>query len=361
MKKTKLLFFITILTFVAIILFLSAIYPESQDEIRFSHDTFAAVFSQIKLTFTTDAPRFTVLLNVFLLRFPIAWKIIFTILNPLVQLFIILSLFFIITGKKVNLENKQNFYLFLLLILMYLYLIPCPSNTIFWLSGTLAYSWGFVPPLILLCLFRKTIDGKELKTSSLNNFLITLCGFAAGMSNENTGPMMLGLTVLFFIYCKYKKIKIPSLYYFALAGIILGLTAMFGSGAGTARLNASITNRAWQNLPITSKLFLFIWHFNRFLAATFWLPIINLLGLLLILYDKKKLALKDKDFILSSLFCICGFALSLVLFAAPYIDLRAHYSSAIFFFISFTIMLLLLWKFYNINFIKYLALILLIM
>jgi hypothetical protein len=180
------------------------------------------------------------------------------------------------------------------------------------------------------------------------------------MSNENTGPMMLCLTVLFLIYCKYKKIKIPKFYYFALVGIVLGISAMFGSGASARRIKETNFEDV-MNLPITLKMFLFIVNFNRFLEATLWLPILNILGLILILIDKKSMILKDKNFILSSLFYICGFVLAFVLFVVPAMFLRTFYSSAIFFFISFLIMLLLVKKLYDINFIKYLSLLLLIM
>ena len=355
----KFLYFTIIFLFAAIILFFSAIYPLGMDELRLSSASLAETFLQVKIEVTKDSPRFMSIFHVLLLRSPSLCKLVFTILNPFAQIFILLGLFFVINGRKINFKAKQDFYPFLLLILMYLLMIPNPSNTLFWIGGGMVYAWGFIPVLILLCFFRKTIDGKELKNSALSNFLMAFCGFAAGMSNENTGPMILGLTVLFFIYCKYKKIKIPKFYYFALTGIILGLTVMFISGAGRNRLEESVLFPGWTSIPFTNKLLLYIWHFNRFLAATFWLPVINLLGLLLILYDKKKLALKDKDFILSSLFCICGFALCLVLFVAP-VPLRTYYSSALFFFISFIMLLLFIKKFYCFNFMKYISLILLI-
>ena len=359
--KPEKLYISTIIIFIAIILFFTAIYPQTMDELRFSHDNFVDTFKQIKTTLTTDAPRFTVPFHILLLRFPVFWKTLFTILNPFVQLFILFGVFFVVTGRKINFKTKTDFYPFLLLILMYLFLIPCPSNTLIWIGGSLVYSWGFVPPLILLCLFRKTIDGKELKSSVLSNFLMGLCGFSAGMSNENTGPMMLCLTVLFLIYCKYKKIKIPNFYYFALVGIVLGIGAMIGTGAGIARAKKSLFFYEWVKLPMQDKIVLFIGNINQILNATLWLPIINLIGLLLILYDKKKFIIRDKNFILSSLFCLCGFVLIIVLFAAPNILLRTFYSSIVFFFISFIILLLLIREIYHINFIKYLSLFLFIM
>ena len=359
--KPQILYWTTIVIFIAIILFFTTIYPQTMDELRFSHDTWPLVFKQLKITFLTDSPRLATAINIILSHYPVSWKILFSVLNPFVQLFIILGIFFVITGRKINFKSKEDFYPFLLLILMYLLVIPCPSNTLIWLSGAVVYSWGFVPPLILLCLFRKSIDGKELKDSALNNFLMTLCGFAAGMSNENTGPMMLGLTVLFLIYCKFKKIKIPKFYYFALISIVLGLGAMFGSGAGISRARQSFFLTEWANFPLLDKFFIFIGQYSKLLNATFWLPIVNLIGLLLILYDRKKSIIKDKNFILSSLFCACAFMLALAFCVVPNARMRVFYSSAIFFFISFIMMLLIIKRIYSVNFIKYFALLFLIM
>ncbi len=358
--KPQILFGMTIAIFVVIILFFTAIYPQTMDEFRLSHDTWKVVFKQIKVTFTTDSPRLLMALNILLLHFPNIWKILFTILNPIIQLFLLLGIFFVITGRKINFKSKEDFYPFFLLVLMYLLVIPSPSNTLFWLTGAIVYSWGFIPPLILLCLFRKSIDGKTLKDSFLNNVLMALCGFAAGMSNENTGPMMLGLTVLFLIYCKYKKTKTPKLYYFTLLGIVLGFVAMFGSGAGANRAQNSLYLAEWLKLSLPDKIILFIGQYSKLLNATFWLPIVNLICLLLILCDKKKSIIKDKDFVLSSLFCMCAFLLALAFWVVPNANLRVFYSSVIFFFISFILMLLLVRRLYLINFMKYLALLFLI-
>ena len=119
--KPKFFYFTTIIIFLAIIGFFTAIYPQSMDEFRFSHDTWAMVLKQLKLTFRTDAPRFMNLLNIVLLRFYSYWKIIFSLLNPFVQLFIIFGLFFVATGRKIHFKTKQDFYPFLLLILLYLF------------------------------------------------------------------------------------------------------------------------------------------------------------------------------------------------------------------------------------------------
>ncbi len=351
----KIPYLTTIIIFVAIVLFFTAIYPQSMDEFRFYHDNFTDVFKQIKTTFYTDAPRFTNIVYIFLLHFNKYWKFAFSILNPFIQLFIIFGLFFVATGRKINFKTKNDFYPFLLLILLYLFVSPKPSHILFWMAGVMNYSWTFVPSLILLCLFRQTIDGKELKSSVLSNFLMTFCGFATGMSNENTGPMMLGLTILFLIYCKYKKIKIPNFYYFALVGIILGISAMFGSGASFIRAKKEPLEVDWTSLPPITKMLLFVVNFNRFLAATLWLPVINALGLLILLIDNKSKIIKDKNFLLSSLFCACGFALAFALFMAPAVSIRAFYSGAMFFFISFCMLLFIVKDIYKVNLFKYLA------
>lgn len=354
--KPKNLYLITALIFILFILFLTAIFPISLDELRLSHDTWTEVFKQIYKTLTTDCPRFMVIPYILLLGLGPVGRIIFIILNPFVQLFIILGLFFVITGRKIDFKTTKDYYLLLLLCLLYLLFVPNSSNTLFWMSGTFCYSWAFVLVLILLCLFRKTIDGKFFTSSFLKQVLMFIVGFIAGMSNENTGPMLLGLFILFLLYCKYKKIKISSFYYYALAGVALGILAMFGSGANKYRLYHTWQHTEWIALSISDKLFIYFHKFNAFLQTSFWLPVITLLGYLFVLYENKLAIVKNKNFLLGFLFCGCGFVLALVFFMSPEVGLRVYYSAVLFFFISFISLLLILQKLYKINLIKYFAL-----
>lgn len=357
--KPKTLYITTITVFVLIMLFFTAIYPLSMDEFRLYQDTFSETLEQIKITLLSDAPRFMIIPYILLLHLGSASKIIFTVLNPFVQLFIVFALFFVVTGRKVNFKTKEDFYPFLLLCLMYFMLSPCPSDTMFWMSGSFCYSWAIVPVLILLCLFRKTLDGKILKSSPLKNILMLCVGFMAGMSNENTGPMILGITLLFILYCRYKKIKIPSFYYYSLIGVFLGIAAMFGSGAGISRLQRNWRYSAWIKISLFSKFFVFIHKLDTTLKAFFWLPIINLFGYLLVLYDVKfKILREEKNFFIGLFFCFCGSVLGLVLFLTPSIGLRVFYSAEIFFFLSFVSLLLVAYKLYRINFCKYLSFVL---
>lgn len=356
----KILYITTIIVFAFIILFFTAIFPQSLDEFRFYHDTFAQTLTQIKITLTTDSPRFMVIPYIFLVFLGSAGKIIFTVLNPFVQLFVIFGLFFVITGRKINFNTKEDFYPFLLLCLMYLMILPNPADTLFWMSGAFCYSWAIVPVLILLCLIRKTIDGQVLKSTVLKNILMLFIGFMAGMSNENTGPMTLGISFLFLLYCKYKKIKVPVFYYYALAGICFGLAGMFGSGAGLKRLHSYYKYSAWIELPLFNKFFVFLYKIHSSFSDLYWLPIIILFGYFLVLYDIKLKIFKNKNFLIGLFFCLCGFVLSFVLFLAPAIGPRVFYSAAIFFFISFISLLLVIYKLYKINFCKYLSLVLFI-
>ena len=354
--KPKNLYLITGIIFFLYIISFTAIFPISLDEFRLAHDTWAEVFKQIHKTLTTDAPRFMMIPYILLLGLGLTGRIIFIILNPFVQLFIIWGLFFVIKGRKLNFTTTKDYYLFLLLCLLYLLFVPNSSNTLFWMSGTFCYSWSFVPVLILLCLFRQTIDGKFFESTFFKKTLMLFIGFCAGMSNENTGPMMLGLFILFLLYCKYKKIKIPSFYYYALAGVGLGIGAMFGSGANKYRLYNDWHHIGWIAASISDKLFIYLYKFNDFLKTAFGLPIIITLGYFFILYENRLAILKNKNFLLGILFYVCAFVLALVFFMSPEAGLRVYYSAFLFLFISFTMQLLILQEIYSINFIKYLAL-----
>ena len=95
----KFLYFTIIFLFAAIILFFSAIYPLGMDELRLSSASLAETFLQVKIEVTKDSPRFMSIFHVLLLRSPSLCKLVFTILNPFAQIFILLGLFFVITLK----------------------------------------------------------------------------------------------------------------------------------------------------------------------------------------------------------------------------------------------------------------------
>ncbi|MBO7605122.1 MAG: hypothetical protein J6S61_01465, partial [Elusimicrobiaceae bacterium] len=187
------------------------------------------------------------------------------------------------------------------------------------------------------------------------NLLWLFIGFVSGMSNENTGPMMLGVSVCFILFYKYKKLKIPKYIYFSFIGILAGVVALFGFGGSSVRLSSYVYT-FFVNSSLSKKLFFSLYHFNKFLKALYFLPIISGLALFLVLYDKKGKVLKSEKFILSLFFLLCGLILAFVLFAAPLVPERAYYSASIFCIISFLFFLDLFKDIYKVYLLKYFTL-----
>lgn len=352
--KPKYFFGVIAFFFCLFIFICSALYPFTSDEVRFAVAAQENLFQAIKAMMFLEAPRFLNPLLITGLYWGAKFKIFFCIVNPLVQICTTYFLFYFIKGRKLNINKREDILPFSLICLSCLFMIPSPSSTLFWISGALDYSWAFLPCLLTLCLYRFTYKGEKFKNTWYINLICLFLGFASGMSNENTGPMMLGVSLCFILLCKYKKIKISSYIYLSFIGIILGISAMFGIGGSFQRLNAFVYN-SWVNMSIGNKLFFSLHHFNNFLAALYYIPVIIFGGLLLVLYDIKKKVLQEK-FILSAFFLLTGLLMAFVLFASPYTPKRAYYSAGIFCLISFFFFLDFFYDIYKIYILKYFTL-----
>ena len=221
----KICFGIIAFCFCIFILLCSFLYPFTSDDVRFYVATRAGLFQTIKIQALHEAPRFLNLVAVAGLYFGMKFKMFFCLLNPFVQICIPCLLFYFVKGRKLNINNQADILPFLLICLTYLFMIPSPSTTLFWTGGAFNYSWPFLFCLITLCLFRFTYQGQKIKDAWYVDLLLFLVGLISGMSNENTGPMMFGVSFCFILFCKYKKIQIPRYIYFAFSGIIFARSA----------------------------------------------------------------------------------------------------------------------------------------
>ncbi len=352
----KICFGIIAFCFCSFILLCSFLYPFTSDDVRFYVTTQGGLFQTLKYQVLTEAPRFLNLVAIIGLYFGLKFKMFFCFVNPFIQICIPYFLFYFLKGRKLNINNQADILPFLFICLTYLFMIPSPSSTLFWIAGSLNYSWAFLFCLLVLCLFRFTYQGNQFKNIWYINLLVFFIGFVSGMSNENTGPMMIGVSLSFILLCKYKHIKIPKYIYFAFFGVVLGVALMFGLGGSSRRLNDSFVYSFFVHSDLSNKLLFSIHHFNKFLKALYFMPVIIFIALLLIAYDKKTEVIKKEKFILSSFFLICGFILAFVLFAAPLVGERAYFSAGCFCLISFYFFIDLFKDVYKIYLLKYLTL-----
>ena len=359
LKIKPTIFFIFIaICFCIFILFCSILYPFTSDEVRFMVMGRENLLQTLKLMFFGEAPRFFNFVVITGLYFGVKYKVFFCLINPIIQISIVYCLFYFIKGRKLNLKDRADLLPFMLISLACLFMVSGPSMAMFDVNGAALYSWVFLFCLALLCLYRFTYKGCKLKNTWYINLFWLVVGFVAGMSNENTSPMMIGISLSFILLCKYKKIKVPSYIYCSFLGIIFGVSAMFGFGGSAQRLKGYVYT-FFVNAGIGEKLFYSLPRFNAFLKALYFIPIIVLIGLILIFYDIKKKAFREK-FILSAFFLFCGFLTAFVLFAAPLVPARAYYSASMFCIISFCFFLDFFYDVYKIYILKYFTLLFLI-
>ena len=349
--------FITV-CFYLFVLLCSVLYPLSFDEVRFYGLAYKGILEGIKTEMLTMAPRLLNLLTVAGLYWGAKYKIFFCLINPFIQVAITYLLFYFIKGRKLNINEQADILPFLLICLTCIFAVATPSITLFCIAGAANYSWTFCLCLLTLCLYRFTYKGNKFKNTWYVFLICFLLGFASGMSNENTGPMMFGIAFCFFLLCKYKKIKVPAYVYLSFLGIILGIVAMFGSGGSSYRLSVRFYS-FWVEASITRKLFFYLPHFNDFLEALYYIPVFVFFGLVLTACDLKKKVLREK-FILSAFFLFCGLLTAFALVAAPLVPTRAYYSAGMFCLISFFFFLDFFYEAYKIYALKYITLVFLV-
>lgn len=166
--------------------------------------------------------------------------------------------------------------------------------------------------------------------------------------------MALCMFVLFGLYCLYKKIKPPFWYYWALAGIAAGLAALFGAPGLYKRLDYWVFEDFRQS-SMLKKMFMHASKMNDFFRISFFIPIINIIGLAVCAADGDKPApvLKNKNFLYSVFFWGVSFTLAFVLFNAPAISLRVFYSASLFAIVAFIFFVEYLQEAYKFKLYKY--------
>lgn len=351
-NKTYLAWSAAIAGYLLFILIFSALRPYGMDEFRNNYSSVKDIFAGFLSAYMTENTRIGALVNNVLLYWG-KWS--FLVLNPLVQLLIVFQLYGLIFLRLPDFKTLKDFLPFALIILASVFASAQPDNTIFWMNGACSYSWLMPCFLLLLILLRLHLE----KNLILPNKLwikagIFAAAFFTGMSNENNAPMAFCIFILFGLYCLYKKIKPPFWYYWALAGIAAGLAALFGAPGLYKRLDYWVFEDFRQS-SMLKKMFMHASKMNDFFKISFFIPIINILGLVLCAADGDKPApvLKNKNFLYSFFFWGVSFTLAFVLFNAPAISLRVFYSASLLALVAFIFFIEYLREVYKFKLYKY--------
>ncbi len=272
---------------------------------------------------------------VFVLSVYAIGKWFFVLLNSLIQFANCLCIFYVLFLRLPNIKDLRDMPYMLMIICLSLYLVCSPSEVMFWLSGSVMYSWPLFFFLLGLCFIRQIAAQKFIFQ---DNWFINICllfvGIIIGMSNEALSPVALGFVICFGLFCNFKKIKTPRALSFIIFGVTIGCLIFFSAPAHYKKM----TVEGWANLSsvtLGQKLFFHIFHLNEFFKVQFFLPMVTFVFLLIAFLDKAKKKVDTTNLWFSLVFLTLLFLMSFVLFAAPSPPLRAYYHASVMGIIAF--------------------------
>mgnify|MGYP001816399407 CR=1 FL=1 len=223
-------------------------------------------------------------------------KLWFNIVNTL-----LFGLFQFLLLKRSTALNNRSEYQYVLSILLLWFLVPSPSQTFLWLTGTINYMWGMIIVILFLDFFdRINLKNHHVKTKYL--LLILIFGFLAGFTNEGITVGVSGALCI-AVAKKFKQYKISSL--ILIFGFLLGTFVMIVAPGNMIRFNGSGVENSTIASMIFDRSYGFIVHFKYYSA--FWLMIL----LFLVLYFKDRSGLKkiyrEHELLIHSIFISLGF------------------------------------------------------
>lgn len=317
----------------------SYLYPYGADEYFYMHrcKDFADVFTTYFYSYNHNNPRIGLILNNIVL---LNGKWLFLILNPLMQLAAVFSVFILIYGKTPDMKTLKNLPSFILIAIMSVFFVAQPDNTLFWIGGACNYSWSVLPFLWLLILLKRIYETKTVPAfSGLSAAALFFGALALGMSNENNSLAAVLILICFIFWCLKTKIKITAPIYIILLGAAAGAVILFAAPGSYKRMDISLIS-FFKQAPLLTKI---IWHIPKMHDITvsmLLLPVFIPLVMFIEVLAKKTQAFKNNDFIYAALSWALAFILASVLCMAPIMrTTRPFYSASVMVMISFIFLL----------------------
>ena len=148
-------------------------------------------------------------------------KTIFNILNPVIQLFLVWSLFLAGFRRKPDWKSPEDCRIFAFLMAVSCFCVARPRDTVYWMTGAMVYSFG--------CALWFTFWGilnlprqKNVQNKAAKGVLLALLGIASACAIENAMAVGVLLTLLFAANALYRKEMPDKVVIFALAGYLAG-------------------------------------------------------------------------------------------------------------------------------------------
>jgi hypothetical protein len=159
------------------------------------------------------------------------------LLNALAYMAYIFLIYYHIKGR-----GKSSIALFMLINLAIWFLQPVFGDTILWITGAANYLWGTWIILLFLLPYR-LFAGKESSLSSqvAASIGILPLSLLAGWTNENTAAAMILTALLFLVYFRSHKWRIPVWAVVGLIGAIIGFALMIFAPGNYERAGDSLS------------------------------------------------------------------------------------------------------------------------
>ncbi len=159
-------------------------------------------------------------------------KAVFNVANSLMYVIFTLLIYKHCIGKS----KKQNALVFLFINLSIWAFTPQWGLTTVWLLGSVNYLWMSAVRLLFLLVFRLYAEDGEDKFPIIKTILMLFLGFASGNSSENMSAALVGVTVLFFIFCRIKHYSFRPWFITSFIGLMAGYCFMFFAPANSGRI-----------------------------------------------------------------------------------------------------------------------------
>lgn len=171
------------------------------------------------------------------------------------------SIMFILLGTLIYKHSmygkKESISLLVLIYVCMWFFLPQFGLTILWASGAANYLWTSVLILGFAFIYRvHLVNQSKIKDITRNTVIMTLFGFLAGCTNENSGGAVVLLCLMFLGLYRYYKLSVPKWALSGIGGSVVGCIVLIRS-PGNYRVSSKtdlqgLYNR-WKDVLSISK------------------------------------------------------------------------------------------------------------
>lgn len=255
-------------------------------------------------------------------------------LNSLVYVLFTFTIYWHIKGRN----KSHDLFIYCLIHLLLWFFQPDYAGTILWISGSGNYLWCTTIILLFMLPYRLYINDNKSDYVAAKSLFMFFGGVVTGWTNENTSIGMIVMILLFILFYKNRKWKIPAWAISGLIGAIVGCLFLILAPGNFERLNlAGGVNTYW---------FTYIYKFLMYTDRIFSLiGAIFLTSIILLVLVLKFSNINRARFIFMICIYITGIFVSLyAMLLSPQFPDRAFFGI-----ITFSIIILGI-TYYNLNF-----------